>query len=142
MKTDRPIETPPLTFLEKLIRAEECYGFDGQGAASQTTDAEYAIFGLLARPERQVIFSQIVSTETNLTGVCFALAALHYCNPEAAESHLEVFESDTNTVLYLRGCIGTNEPMSEIVREIRFGKTRKQIDRSLLRIYDDNPQWR
>jgi len=97
------------------------FALGGVGFAGTTSETEKALRAVLARKDASTALRTLLSRST-VEGRLYALLGLRWADPAAYRKAVGEFRARKGTVRTMRGCVQSDRPVAEVVREIEKGE--------------------
>ena len=102
------------------LRTADHFTSAGIGYAGITPNEVLAWRVVFNRPDADSIFQDLLNSST-IAGQLYALAGLRFTNSVAFAKAAARFQGNLGLVETIRGCIGSTQPMAELVEDIKQG---------------------
>jgi hypothetical protein len=116
-----PQATQPVDATFERLAKVERFAFGGVGYAGVISPGEKDYRVILARPSALADFERLYLSG-NLQAKCYALVAIRKLNPQRFKELTQSSRTLKEQVATVHGCIISQEPLGDIIREIESGK--------------------
>jgi len=113
--------SPAAAAAVRTLERAGVFALGGVGFAGTTSETEKALRAVLARKDASTALRTLLSRST-VEGRLYALLGLRWADPAAYRKAVGEFRARKGTVKTMRGCVQSDRPVAEVVREIEKGE--------------------
>ena len=114
--------SPAAAAAVRTLERAGVFALGGVGFAGTTSETEKALRAVLARKDGPAALRSLLRGRTTVEGRLYALLGLRWADPAAYRKAVGEFRARKGTVRTMRGCVQSDRPVAEVVREIEKGE--------------------